>query len=264
MSPRRVFNIVGPFVLALGPLLTWFGSRLVTPTEVAIPWPSGVVALTDRTGALGGARVLDPVARTVTRIPIDLVVQPPNHGETRIKTLFATGKYEEIRSGLEQTLGQSLPFLLVVDRTGTLIQENLGDRLDDARSALADAAVLPLETRRILRPDGTYSEIVGDQAGTVDPLSQIDPGRVFVRVLFTNTQRAASSALANALLRAGFTLVERQLVAADNLPVGVTVRYRLDPVIADAVAAAIGEDARIEEARDPSVMRGADALVLVN
>lgn len=264
MTFRRTFNAVGPFLLALAPLLVFIGSRVVAPAEATVPWPAGVVILSDDDGTLMGARVLDPVAHTVATIPVDLVVQPPNHGETRIETLFATGKTEEIRAGLERTLGQALPFLLLVeDGTGDALEHNLGEHLPDVRSEIREADRVTLETRRILRPDGTYSVLLGDRTGSSDPLSKIDPSRVFVRVLFTKGQRAAASALATALQQAGFTLVDRQLVSGD-LPTGVTVRYRLDPVIAEAVAAAVGADARIEEARDPETMRGADALVIVN
>lgn len=262
MKIRHLFSVVGPFALAIAPLFVAASTRMIDTAPPAPTWPSGVVALTDADGELGGVRVLDPVDLELWRIPVDLVVQPPDHGDVRLETLFATGKLEEIRTGLERALALQLPFLLVTDLAGTPTQENLGEHLEDARAQLADLTPTRLDTHRIVRPDGTYSVLLGEGASLEDPIATIDLARVSVRILFTQGQRAESATVSAALTRAGFGSVKRALTD-EPLPDGATVQYRLDAVLGEVVAGAIGLDSILEIADDVPRMRGADVIVLL-
>lgn len=262
MKLRNAFSVVGPFLLAFGPLTVAVGSRFVQSEESQPGWPSGVVAIAGQRDDLGGVRVLDPTDDRVIRVPVDLVVQPPDHGDIRLETLFATGKINEIRTGLERTLRMSIPFVLVLNPSGDVVHDNLGEHLGEARAQLSAIDPEVLETRRIARADGTYSIALGDPLALRAAGDGVDLSRVVVRVLHGPDRPALAAAIERSLLGAGFesvTVTETD----DDLPASIRVLYRLDPVLGDLVAAAIGENATVQAATDLSRLDGADVAILI-
>lgn len=262
---KRFVAIAGPFVLALSPLLIAFGVRRVSSgTETTATWPGVVAVMTAaEPGQLDSLAVLGPRESRLTTFPTDLVLTPPDHGEVRALTLFANGKLEAIRAGLEVTLGQAVPFYLLRDGFGTVTAHNLGENLDDAEALITSSAPVEGRVRRVNRPDGIYSYLLANTSvNAPGSLPQIDPRRVTVTIAFGAAAEADAQLVATRLREAGYRIVAQIPHTLTREP-GAEFQYRLDPFLAEAAAATADIEAAVAPIGDLALARYADVLVLL-